>query len=428
MSAYYMSWNKSIDIIKNSTSGGVFTALSEYVLDRGGVVFGVAQDENSTALTTSFVENIEELEKYRKSKYYQSDVSHAYKEVKDFLDKGRWVLFSGTPCQNAGLVSFLKSFNSCSENYERLLTVDVLCHGISNELVFRSYIDSVEKKYKKKVRKVQFRDKEEGWRSSSKMRISFAGGGYLSKYWKEDPFYLGFNNNLILRPSCHMCDYACGIRYTDFTIGDYWGIEDSEVNQENLFNGIGLTLVNTVKAERIWGSDELKNKVEYREITRTEGIRKNGALIKPAKAHYKRRIFFDNLRTKSFGNNIENCLKKEIFKTRIKKLLNIDSIKKINYSVYPIKSPIQALAQDLVVEDGCNEVINDGNNNKKLPILYEQKAFCFGCYACASICPVKAITMKNDKEGFIYPVIDADKCVACKKCINTCPKRCLSHN
>lgn len=422
MSEYYMSWNKIKEITDASSSGGVFTALAEYVLEKGGVVFGVSKNEKENTLFTTYVTKPYDLDKLRGSKYYQSEVNDAFKIVKGFLKKGSIVLFSGTPCQNAGLLAYLKSNNSItSDDYDRLITVDVLCHGITNKHVIESYIDYIEKKYQKGVREVRFRDKEAGWRQSSRMKITFENNETISKHCKEDLFYLGFNNNLILRPSCYMCDYACGIRGTDFSIGDYWGLEDGVVSKDITYHGVGVTLVNTDKAKNIWASEDIKSKVEYTRISRTNGIRKNGALIRPARAHINRYKFFSNLKVKPFDKNIKDCLKKEIIKNQIKKILRVEAFRKIDYSNVPIQSPIYEIEANLILEDGINQVINNERDN--IPVLFPKKELCFGCYACMNICPVGAISMKYDKEGFMYPVIDAGTCVRCRKCVSTCPKR-----
>ena len=432
MSKYYISYIKNKEILLESASGGVFTALSEYVLNRGGIVFGVSEDESSHTVYTTYADSADTLGRFRGSKYFQSHVQDAFRKVKSFLMEGKPVLFSGTPCQNAGLISYLQIEKTDQDCLERLITVDVLCHGISNEHVLKEYINSIEKKYGKKVLSLEFRNKEKGWRKSSRMRIGFEGDTCYSRFWKDDPYYLGFNCNLTLRPSCHMCDFACGVRCTDFSIGDYWGVEDKKTDPEQLHDGIGLTLVNTPKAEKIWDSEEFRKLVEYKEITRTEGIRRNGALIAPPPVHPGRPGFFADLGKVDFERNIKDHLKKEILKMRVKSVFGVEAVRKVDYSKFPLKSQIRPINPELVLNNGIGEVSNAQYNGaeqygrqykEKVPVLYERKEHCFGCYACVNACPTNAISMKCDEEGFFYPVIDAKTCVRCRKCEKTCPKK-----
>lgn len=160
-SKFYMGWHKDKKVLEASSSGGTFTAIAEYVFAKGGVVFGVEMDDASHEITHVCINNIEELDRIRLSKYYQSNPGCSYREAQSLLNSGRLVLYTGTACQIAGLYTFL------GKDYDNLITVDVLCHGVGSKKVIESYIASKERAFKKKVKRVFFRykDKIVGWQS-----------------------------------------------------------------------------------------------------------------------------------------------------------------------------------------------------------------------------------------------------------------------
>ena len=151
---FYMGWHKDLDVLKNSSSGGAFTSLAQYVLDKNGIVFGAWFDASNKRVLHIGIEKIGDLPKIRLSKYYQGEMRDAYIAVKNALPN-RWVLFSGTSCQVAGLYSFL------GKDYDKLITVDVLCHGITSKKVIDAYLRSKERKYHKKIIDFRFRLKPE---------------------------------------------------------------------------------------------------------------------------------------------------------------------------------------------------------------------------------------------------------------------------
>lgn len=149
-SIFYMGWHKNIEVLKRSSSGGAFTAIADLILERGGVVFGAEFDKNTRRVKHIAIENKKDMDKIRLSKYYQGTIDDSYVMIKELL-KNRWVLFSGTACQIAGLYSFL------GENYDNLITVDVLCHGVASYKVVNEYILDKERKYKKRIVDFKFR-------------------------------------------------------------------------------------------------------------------------------------------------------------------------------------------------------------------------------------------------------------------------------
>lgn len=249
-----------------SSSGGFFTMLAEVVLDEGGVVFGARFDENWEVMH-DYTETKEGLEPFRGSKYVQSRVENTYIKAREFLKAGRKVLFTGTSCQIAGLKKFL-----CKE-YDNLLAVDVVCHGVPSPLVWRTYLDEVIKLPKDLAKKnsvllslkklsvitdISFRDKTTGWkkygfviRGKSALSSSITTEFELIHETLVDNLYMSiFQYNLDLRPSCYACPAKCGKSLSDFTIADYWGIENyyPELYDDK---GISLVMINTDKGNQV---------------------------------------------------------------------------------------------------------------------------------------------------------------------------------
>lgn len=323
---YYASWINSKEVLMQSSSGGIFTALAEYVFEKNGYVYGVFRDSDTFELSHIEIKSAEELSAIRKSKYYQSNPSNAYNMVKKRLQEGTFVLFSGTACQIAGLKNVLSIYNI---DMSKLITVDVLCHGVSNVKIYKKYLESQEKRYRKKIITTDFRTKNVSWNKGSAMLQYFANGEKNILRSNEDSYFIAFNGNLILRPSCYSCIYAGGDRKSDFTIADFWGVEDKDVNEEQLNQGIGLTVVNTEKAEVIWKALTDKDVVTAREISKEYGESKNLAFTRPQTAHPKRGYFFENIDKHDFEWLISRCFFKMWVKSKIKDYIGRERVNKI---------------------------------------------------------------------------------------------------
>lgn len=223
-----------------SSSGGIFYALSKQVIDAGGVVFGAAFDTN-WYVAHRFVESLDELKSLMGSKYIQSDIGYSYIQVKNFLKQGRLVLFCGTPCQISGLRSYL------GKDYENLILVDFVCHGVASPKVWKDYLEEISKG--REICDISFRDKSKGWKKFM-LRITFCDGTKYEENPHVDPFMKAFLNDIIQRPACYKCQFKGIIRESDITLGDFWGIENV-LPQMFDDNGISLMLVNTVKANAL---------------------------------------------------------------------------------------------------------------------------------------------------------------------------------
>lgn len=253
--AAYICQLKDENTLALSTSGGAFRAMAEKIIERGGVVFGCAYTENKDGLvpTTIAVDNIEELPKLSGSKYVQSEMGFAYKKAKGFLDKGRLVLFSGTPCHISGLYGYL------GKPYDNLYTTDLICHGVPNLKMFQSELSRMEKKYKSKVKTFCFRDKRIAAWGKYKYSFELENGEAHNGILYDSAYIDLFLKGEIIRDSCTKCPYARPERVSDITIGDAWGAEIAHPNFEELkggdFNfkkGLSLALINTERGENFF--------------------------------------------------------------------------------------------------------------------------------------------------------------------------------
>lgn len=198
-----------------SSSGGVFTRLAEEIIRKGGVVFGAKYDDRWQVMHT-WTDTMEGVACLRGAKYVQSDIGQTFSEARTFLKQGRWVLFTGTPCQIAGLKHFLKV------EYDTLLTADVVCHGVPSPRVWQVYLDAVNPRHEP-ITTLTMRDKSQGW-SRYRMQIRTAEHCLYSGRASRNVFSRGFLADFYLRPSCHACPAKQGRSRSDLTMGDFWGI------------------------------------------------------------------------------------------------------------------------------------------------------------------------------------------------------------
>lgn len=303
-SAFYMAIHKDTDVLKNSSSGGAFTALASYVLRQNGVVVGAHMDASDKVVRHIIIDNADALGMIRGSKYYQSNPEDSYKKAIEELKHGKYVLFSGTACQIAAMYSLTP------EKYrEKLITVDILCHGVSCKKVVDAYIKAEETRFKKPIVNYQFRIKEEfGWHSGggTKMKLFFADGSSYIYEKSVDSFFMAFNNNVALRESCYQCKYCGTERIADFTIADFWGATEKRANEENQKNGISLLLCNSDKAKSL--VQALKEDMEITGIDPQEAIPYNNALTAPNTRPDNRERFFNMVNSGVDFNRIINRL------------------------------------------------------------------------------------------------------------------------
>ena len=233
--AVFAAWNRDESVRKDSTSGGVFSVLAEYILESGGVVFGAALDGRQHLRHVACFRK-EDLWRLRGAKYVQSDLGDCYREVKRWLQT-KPVLFSGTPCQVDGLYRYL----GCRP--ENLTTCDLVCHGVPSPGVWEDMVRSIEKRKGKSLQVVRFRNKVTGWKDSHFTTV-YTDGSVDSAPLFATEFGRAFGRALFLRPSCHTCAYTSMNRPGDFTLGDFWGLRPDELPEQQE-RGVSLLLVNT---------------------------------------------------------------------------------------------------------------------------------------------------------------------------------------
>ena len=292
--------NNNEEVRMTSSSGGVFTLLAEKVIDEGGVVFGVRFDEKWLAVFDT-TETKEEIKAFQGSKYLQAKVGGCYTRCKQFLDEGRKVLFSGSQCQIAGLLHFLR------KPYDNLLTVDFICHGVPSPLVWQRYLTEVVNIGNRAIRDIQFRNKIRGWKEYS-FAVEYNEGRQslvMSTPFSKDIYMQAFLNNLILRPSCYACPAKGGKSHSDITIADFWGIDCVNPSMDD-DKGTSLILVNTEKGDKIIPF----GKIKFTEEKFAEAIGNNLSWKMSSIPHHRRSEFFGHLtKNKSISSQITYALR-----------------------------------------------------------------------------------------------------------------------
>ena len=276
--------HKSDAIRYQSTSGGAFTAIAEEVIRRGGIVFGAVMTEDLRVVHGS-VETMEDLARFRNSKYVQSEIGDCYSHVKHLLNEGRWVCFSGTPCQINGLIKFL------GKDYERLVTVDVVCKSVPSPLIFKKYVE-----YKRQseggISDIVFRDKKRGFLYCTMAHYLThddrqKGKDVYRRGSESDEWLRLFLSGKISRHSCMTCPYQTAQRISDFTLGDIW-----ETGNTKLDDNKGTTLVHvwTQKGLELLGSIKDHVRMESFPIEKSRGMERANIL----KVHPQRALLFED--------------------------------------------------------------------------------------------------------------------------------------
>ena len=300
----YMAVNKNKEDLKRSASGGIFYILAKYVTQNNGVVFGVEYGQNHK-VQHNYYETLEECQRFQGSKYVRSDIGDSYKKTEEFLKQGRFVLFTGTPCQCNGLKTYL------GKDYEKLIICDIICFANPSQKIFDKYIKDTEIKENKKIEKINFRDKANGWKNGTPI-IYFEDGSKL----EDQSFHRGFIAGIFDRPSCHECKFSSTARITDFTLGDFWGIDKVMPDVKDDNTGISIMTVNTQKAKAYL--EEIKDEIELIPVDPELGFSNNHhSNIKP---HKNRKRFFKNFELLPVGENIRVCLKVGVFTKAYRKI------------------------------------------------------------------------------------------------------------
>lgn len=304
----YAAINKDEQVRMNSSSGGMFYLLAEKTISEGGVVFGARFDED-WQVVIDYAETLEDVKPFMGSKYVQARTATTYRDAETFLKQGRKVLFSGSPCQIAGLHHYLR------KDYDNLTTVDFVCHGVPSPKVWQRYLDEVVTSGKRAINDVKFRNKGNGWKKFNfVLSYNHDSKSYSLSSWHQQNHYMrAFLSDMILRPSCHDCRAKQGRSHSDITIADFWGI-NVEMPEMDDDKGTGLVLVNTEKGRQAldW------SKVTMKESSIKVASKYNGGLSSQTKPHPKRTEFFEALDTSSSVISLIDKSLRPPFKRRIR--------------------------------------------------------------------------------------------------------------
>lgn len=305
MRKIYAAKANNNDIRINSSSGGVFTILALNILEQNGVVFGAAFD-NDFNVRHIPIEKEENLFMIQRSKYIQSNMNNIYNEVYNNLEMDKKVLFSGSSCQVAALRNYLK------KEYDNLILVDFICHGVPSYKVFREYIKILEKKYKSVAKEINFRDKSKGWKNRS-LKILFENRKCYSEQWEYETYMQGYLKNMYLKESCYKCNFKNMTSGSDITLGDYWGSEifDEEIDDDK---GLSLVITNSARGAKLF--NHTKELLFTKEINLDEATKYNQHLYKSSEINPNR-------------DNFLNYFKKGLYKKAFDKFCRINTAIKV---------------------------------------------------------------------------------------------------
>lgn len=303
---------KDEDILLEATSGGVFGAIATYVLNDNGVVYGCAYTGHLKA-THVRVDNLNSLKELFGSKYVQSNTGDTFKECENDLKTGKKVLYSGTPCQVAGLKNFLL------KDYNNLLTVDLVCHGVPSQEYFDKFIEYLEQKERAECTNYSFRSKKNaGWSVAGIANYKKENGKIYNKkqFYFSNYYYYYFLECATYRKSCYSCQYANLNRVGDFTLGDFWGAEGLDV-PFNVEKGCSLVILNSKAAIELF--DKLN--IHKQPVSIEYAIKYNKQLSAPSVARYDRDEVLSDYR------NEQAAVIQQKFKKKCKKQILIGKIK-----------------------------------------------------------------------------------------------------
>lgn len=297
----YAMYNKNDEIRSSCTSGGAATTFYTHILNNGGIVYGCGNIENDE-ISFLRIDNINNLDKLKGSKYVHSYIKDIFKQVKDDLVNSRKVLFIGTPCQVDGLKQFLK------KDYDNLILIDIICHGVPSQKLLK---DEIMSHNLKNVSKISFRGND-----GFKFKIFDNKREMFRNDMEENSYYYGFMNAIFYRPNCYNCKYATSSRVSDMTIGDFWGLSENSKLYGSKDKGISVLLPITKKGQQL--IEECKNQMILEERPLEEAINGNNQLMQPVNIHpktekfkrtYIKKGYLKACNTFMWKNKIKYCLK-----------------------------------------------------------------------------------------------------------------------
>lgn len=292
----YAAYSNRNEIRTRSSSGGIFSELAISVLRHGGVIFGAAYDKAFRVIHTC-VEAEEQLQPLCGAKYAQSNLGATFPQVKERLEQGQWVMFSGTPCQVAGLKTFLK------KEYNNLITVDFVCHGIPSPTAWQQYV-----KHRAEAdalgefpSQINLRSKETGWsRYGYSCRFEYPSGTVHSEKSSESVYMKLFVGDCINRQACSACEFKGVQRCSDITLGDFWGVWDIVPEMDDN-KGTSVVLIQSEKGQDLW--NKISDKIKFKEVSHEQASQQNPSMLGSSKANPKREEVLNQIRE----GQIEKC-------------------------------------------------------------------------------------------------------------------------
>ena len=305
----YAAKAKNEEIRQWSSSGGIFSILSDYIIGQGGFVVGVAVNKKNGKVFHKIVSNKQDLKELRGSKYVESDIISIFPTVKEILQKKQMVLFSGTPCQVAGLKRFLR------KDYPNLFLIDIICHGVSSPYVWTKYLDYLDVR---EIISINFRGKRYGWRdySFNLDYVDSLGETHCISERKEKNIFLkGYAKNLFMRPSCEKCSFKPPKGYSDMTLGDFWGIW-SVVPEIDDNKGISVVCVNSRKGKRLL--ELIQDKIDVYSVKYEDVFYKyNNSYLVSSKLIHNSVFFYEMLEKENIASAV-NKYAKRTYKEQLK--------------------------------------------------------------------------------------------------------------
>ena len=301
----YALKNKNLEERKNSSSGGAFILLAKYILNKNGIVYGAAFDENFNVKHMR-VDKTEDIQNLMASKYVQSEIGNSYLNAKKDLEAGKYVLFTGTPCQIEGLNTFLR------KDYDNLYTQDIVCHGVPSPKVWNKYKEYRLKKDKEKIEKISFRNKDNGWNNYN-IKFIYKNSKFKINH-NDDKYMNAFLRNTILRDSCYNCKFKNKKRNSDITLADYWGIENINPDFYDEY-GVSLITINSEKGRKLFNN--IKERSVYIETDLDEAIKYNPSYITSSKMDKHREEFFKRIDSMEFDKLVNKYTDRPSFINRL---------------------------------------------------------------------------------------------------------------
>ena len=303
----YVGYNKSEEVRLNSSSGGIFSLIANHILDQKGIVIGAAFNKENE-LKHIAIEKTKDLNKLMGSKYLQSDLTDIFKYIKENI-KERKILFVGTPCQVGGLKAFIKN------DYNNLICVDLVCHGVPSPKLFKKYIEELENE-NGKLLNYNFRDNSTGWDTYSNT-ATFKDKN-ITEDRRQNKYMKLFLSDVALRQSCFNCNFKLGNKYSDITLGDFWGIKNHYPEMYNK-SGVSAIIINTKQGEELFNN--INKDIEYKGCKLEEILSGNPSLKISGKEPKTRNNFFKELDNLSISDLTKKYQKKVSLLSKIKRKL-----------------------------------------------------------------------------------------------------------